>query len=151
MGKMKGTAADVKFGGTAVVGMGTWNWNGITANMLAQTEFGDFIETYKPGMKEGGNVGFNGLRDPADSTGQELMKKLWLNGVDITSLQLFLDNTSYYEFCQTAGYWDPGAGSTGMGTVASWGNVSAFDETQDKSDMMKVSFTIKVSGYLVLV
>lgn len=150
MGKKIGREADVKFGGVAVVGLGTWNWNGITAAMLPLTEFGDEIETYKPGIREGGNVGFTGLRDPADSTGQEILKRMWLAETDITSIQLFLDNTSYYEFCQTAGYWDP-TNTTAMGTVASWGNVSAFDENQDKSDMMKISFTLKVSGYLVLI
>ena len=145
-----GKDCKVALGTASVVGMGTWNLSGITSDSLEDTEFGDQWKTFKFGMKDGGQVTFNGLFDPADTTGQEVLKAANLDNTNITNLRLYVDNTSYYEPCQTTGYWSP-SDTTGNPTVLSHVNITSYDVSADKSGLMQTSFTAKVSGCMVLV
>jgi len=69
----------------------------------------------------------------------------------LTSLRLYVDNTSYYEPCQTAGYFAPGTLSTGQDTPASHVNITTYDISMDKAGLATISFTGKVSGVMVLI
>ena len=140
----------VKLAANSVVGMGTWSLSGISSDQLEDTEFGDSWKTFKFGLKDGGQVTFNGLYDPADTTGQEVLKAANLDNTDITNLRLYVDNTSYYEPCQTTGYWSP-SDTTGNPTVLSHVNITAYDISADKSGLMQSSFTAKISGCMVLI
>ena len=140
----------VKLGTGSIVGMGTWSLSGITSDSLESTEFGDNWKKFEFGIKDGGQVTFNGLFDPADTTGQDVLKAANLDNTDITTLRLYVDNTSYYEACQTTGYWTP-SDSVGNDTVLSVLNVTSYDISSDKSGLMQTSFTCKVSGCMVLI
>lgn len=145
-----GKDCKVTLGANTVVGMGTWNLSGITSDQLETTSFGDDWKRYEFGLKDGGQVTFNGLYDPADTTGQDELKAANLRETDITTLRLYVDNTSYFEPCQTTGYWSPST-TTGNPTQASHVNVTSYDVSSDKSGMMNTSFTAKVTGCMVLI
>jgi len=133
-----------------VVGMGTWALNGITSDELETTEFGDSWKSYKFGLKDGGTVTFSGLCDPADTTGQDVLKAANLDNTDITNLRLYVDNTSWYEPCQTTYYWSP-SDTTGNATVLSHVNVTSYNISSDKSGLIVTDFSCRVSGCMVLV
>jgi hypothetical protein len=150
MGTKIGKDCKVAIGAASVVGMGTWSLSGITSDSLEDTEFGDNWKTFKFGIKDGGQVTFNGLFDPADTTGQGVLKAANLDNTNLTTLRLYIDNTSYYEPCQTTSWWTA-SDSTNNETFPSHVNVTSYDISSDKSGLMQTSFTCKVSGCMVLV
>ena len=101
MGLKVGRDAAVKLGASTIVGQGTWSMNGITLDQLESTSFGDSWKKFVLGMRDGGTLGFNGFYDPADTTGQEALLNYQINGTEVTSLRMYIDNTSYWEPCQT--------------------------------------------------
>lgn len=146
-----GYKGKVTLGASTIVGMGTWSLSGITADQLESSDFGDNWKQYEFGMKDGGQISFDGLLDPADTTGQQALQAANLDNTDLTSLRLYVDNTSYYEPCRTTGYFAPGSLSTGQDTILSYVNVISYDIGMDKSGLGTISFTAKVSGVMVLV
>jgi len=146
-----GYKGKVALGADTIVGMGTWSMSGITADQMESSDFGDNWKQYEFGMKDGGQVSFDGLLDPADTTGQQALQKANLDNTDLTSLRLYIDNTSYYEPCQSTGYFAPGSLSTGQDTIYSYVNVTSYDIGLDKSGLGTISFTGKVSGVMVLI
>ena len=146
-----GKSCKVALGSTAVVGMGTWKLDGITADQMDTSYFGANWKTFEFGMKDGGTLTFNGFMDPDDVTGQNQLQAYNIANTDITSLRLYVDNTSYFEPCQTTGYYAPGALSTGIDTIYSWVNITSFSIGADKAGMLTVDFTAKVSGCMALV
>lgn len=150
MAKKKGKDMKVALGSDKVLGMGTWNLSGITSDQLEITEFGDDWKKFMFGLKDGGQISFNGLYDPDDVSGQDALRAANLNETDVTTLRLYIDNTSYFEPCQTTGYWSP-SDTTGNPTVLSYVNITAYDISGDKSGLGQCSFTAKMSGCMVLV
>ena len=146
-----GHKGKVTLGASTIVGMGTWSLSGITADQMESSDFGDNWKQYEFGMKDGGQISFDGLLDPADTTGQQALQKANLDNTDLTSLRLYIDLTSYYEPCQSTGYFAPGSLSTGQDTILSVVNVISYDIGLDKSGLGTISFTAKVSGVMVLV
>ena len=146
-----GRDCKVTLGTYTVLGLGTWSMDGITADQMESTEFGVKWKTYKFGMNDGGTISFSGLCDPADVTGQNVLRACNLNKSDITNMRLYIDNTSYYEPCQTTSYFGPGALSTGYDTIKSCVNVTSYNIKADKSSLVSVDFSCKVSGVMVLV
>ena len=150
MGYKSGKDCKVTLGANTVVGMGTWSISGITADQMDTSAFNDNWKTFEFGMKDGGTVEFSGLADPSDTTGQEVLELANLNNTDITTLRLYVDDTSYYEPCQSTGYYSP-ASTTGNDTFPSWVNVTSYNISADKAGMVQKSFSCKVSGNMVLV
>lgn len=146
-----GYKGKVALGANTIVGMGTWSMSGITADQMESSEFGDNWKKYEFGMKDGGQISFDGLLDPSDTTGQQALQKANLDNTDLTSLRLYMDLTSYYEPCQSTGYFAPGSLSTGQDTLLSVVNITSYDIGLDKSGLGTISFTAKVSGVMVLV
>ena len=145
-----GKDCKVTLGANTIVGVGTWSVTGITADRLETSAFGDNWKKYEFGMKDGGTISFNGLYDPADTTGQEELMQANIENTDITTLRLYVDNTSYLEPCQTTGYFSPST-TTGNDTELSNVNITSYEINSDKSGMMNVSFSAQVSGVMVLV
>jgi hypothetical protein len=140
----------VKIGTYTVLGQGQWSLSGVTADQLDASEFGLEWKQFEFGMLDGGQISFSGLFDPADSTGQEALREANIENTDMTTLRLYVDNTSYYEPCQTSGYLSPST-TSGASTEVSHVNIISFDISADKSGLMQTSFTAKVSGAMVLV
>lgn len=150
MSYRSGKDCKVTIGTNTVVGMGTWSIAGITADQIDTSAMGDNWKTFEFGMKDGGTITFDGLADPDDVTGQEELQLANIANTDMTTLRLYIDDTSYYEPCQTTGYFSP-TNSTGIDTRLSWVNIVSYDINADKADVVKVSFTAKVSGMMALV
>jgi len=144
-----GKDGKVALGADTVLGMGTWSMDGVTVEEFDASEFGDEWKTYEYGMKDGGTVQFNGHYDPTDATGQDGLIRANLYNSALTNLRLYINNTSYYEPCQTAGWFAPGAYSTGMPTIASSVTITSINIGMDKSGLGTISFTGKISGLMV--
>jgi len=146
-----GHLGKVTFGSATIVGMGTWTISGITADQMESSAFGDNWKTYEFGMKDGGQISFNGFLDPADTTGQQVLQKANMDNTDLTSLMLYIDNTSYYIPSASTSYFAPGSLSTGQDGKVSHVNITSYDISMDKAGLPTISFTAKVSGVMVLV
>jgi len=146
-----GHLGKVTLGASTIVGMGTWSLSGITADQMESSAFGQNWKTYEFGMKDGGQISFNGFLDPADVTGQTALQRANIENTDLTSLRLYVDNTSYYEPCQTTYYFAPNSLSTGNDTILSNVNITSYDISMDKAGLATISFTAKVSGLMVLI
>jgi len=145
-----GKDGKVTLGASTVAGMGTWSYDGITTEEFDSSAFGDEWKTFLYGMKDGGSVTFNGHYDPTDVTGQQALQQANLYNSALTSLRLYVDNTSYYTPCASTGYFSPTL-TTGAPTVLSSVTITTFNVGLDKSGLGTTSFTAKVSGLLVLV
>ena len=132
MGTQVGKDAAVGLGSTIVLGMGTWNMTGVTTDMYEDTEFRDEWKTFVPGLKDGGQITFNGIYNPDDTTGQGAMRTYCDNGDNVTSLRLYINNTSY---------WIP----TTTNPV-SHVNITEWNISTDKAGVAQASFTAKISG-----
>lgn len=150
MAKKKGAGFSVKLGANLIVGMGSVSLNGIQVDQMETTAFGDTWKQFMSGMKDGGDLSFDGFYDPADVTGQEALRVANLNGTDITNLRVYIDNTSYFEPCQTTGYFSP-ALTSNQQTQKSYLNIVSYDVKAGKADVASTSFKAKVSGCMVLV
>ena len=150
MAKKVGRACSLKLGSHTVVGMGTWALNGVTSDQLDTSSFGSQWKTFELGMKDGGTISFDGLLDMADSTGQVELLENNLNNSSVTTLKLYIDSTSYFEACATTGYFSPYS-TTGNDTIKSSVKIDSYSITADKSDMVKINFSGKISGCYVLV
>lgn len=146
-----GKNCKVTLGTNSILGMGTWSLSGITADELECSEFGDNWKRYEFGMKDGGTISFSGFFDPADVTGQNTLRAANVQNTDVTTLRLYVDNTSYFEPCRTTQYFGPGALSTGYDTFLSHVNITSYNVSADKSGLMNIEFTGRVTGVMVLV
>ena len=150
MARRVGKDAKVTLGTDTVTEMGTWSINGIQTEEFDASAFGDTWKEFEYGMKDGGTVSFNGHYDPDDTTGQQALQQANLYNSALTNLRLYIDNTSYFEPCQTTGYFSPNL-TTGAPTQASSVKITSLDITADKSGIETISFGGKVSGVMVLV
>lgn len=150
MARKVGKDAKVALGTATVAEMGTWSIDGISTDEFDASAFGDTWKKFEYGMKDGGTVSFNGHYDPADTTGQQALQQANLYNSALTNLRLYIDNTSYFEPCQTTGYFSPNL-TTGAPTQLSNVKITSLNIGADKSGLETISFTGKVSGCMVLV
>jgi hypothetical protein len=144
-----GKNGKVALGSTTIVGMGTWSLGGITTDEFDASAFGDNWKQYAYGMKDGGTISFNGHYDPTDTNGQEALRVAQNNNDALTSMRLYINNTSYFEPCQTTGFFAPGALSVSQDTLPSSIRITSVDIGLDKGGLGTISFQAKVSGCMV--
>ena len=150
MAAYQGRYSKVTLGSNKISGMGTWSLTGVTADQVEVSQFGDNWKSFVFGMKDGGTVSISGYADPSDTTGQQALMAANLANTNITNLQIYINSTSYFMPCQTTGYFSPTT-TTGADTQASYVNVTSFNMNTDKSNLLQISFDMKVSGVMVLV
>jgi hypothetical protein len=150
MAVFTGQNCSVRLGTVAVVGIGTWSLSGVTADQMEASDFGDNWKSFEFGMKDGGSITFSGLLDASDVTGYEELVYANNQNTDITDFRLYINSTSYYIPCATAGYFSP-VHTTGADTQVSYVNITAVEIGAEKSSLCTVSFTAKVSGNMVLI
>jgi len=138
MAATKGKGSKVTDGSNTILGMGTWSIDGVTSDQLEDTEFGDAWKTYLYGLNDGGTVSFNGYYDPADTTGQTVLRTANANQTQMTDIRFYVDSTSY---------WRPNS----TGTPSSHIIITAWNISADKSGLMQCTFSGKVSGKMDLV
>ena len=149
MSKRLGKNCSVKIGGNKIAGMGQMNINGVSVDQIEVTAMGDSWKSFMFGLKDGGEVTFSGFFDPDDSTGQNLVRLGNVLSSSLTDINFFIDNTSFYNPCQTTGYWDP-SNTSNMPTQMSYATITKWDVKFDKSGVGTCDFTAKISGCLVL-
>jgi len=145
-----GKNCKVALGATKVLGIGSWSMDGQTRAEIDDTEFGDEYAKFKFSVINGGAITFAGNYKKDDVTGQDALDDFFDQATDLTSLRLYVDNTSYYEPCQTTSYLRPNNTST-ANTKLSYVNITAKPITADKGALMGISFTAKISGQMVLI
>ena len=150
MAKRVGKDCKVALGSNIVSEMGTLTLDGIVTDQMDASAFGDGWKEFMYGMKDGGSVNFNGWFDPDDTQGQEQLVLANLYNSALTNLRVYIDNTSYYEPCQTTYYFSPTV-TTGAPTKLSSVTITSLNINGDKAGIMTASFTGKVSGVMVLV
>lgn len=133
-----GKACAVKLGTATVVGMGTWRMPGVNTDLIETTSFGDSAKKFITGLLDYGDVSFEGLYDPADSTGQAALIAANLSGTTLTTVRLYVDNTSYWAPNLTA---DSASGML----------VQSFSIEAEKSGAMRISFSGRATGPWALV
>lgn len=145
-----GKDAKVTLGSDTIIGIGDWSIDGMTRQEFDASQFGDEDVSYEYGMREGGSISFSGNHDPTDTTGQVAIEEAHDANTDLTNLRCYIDNTSYYEPCQTTGYLSPNK-TTGANTVLSHVNITSQSINYDKGSLGRTSFNARVSGRMVLV
>lgn len=145
-----GYLGKVSIGATKVLGMGKWEYTAPSAEEHDSTEFGDNWEKTLLGIKKGGSISFEGLLDPGDTTGQEVLALAAAENTQMTTMRFYVDNTSYYECCRTTGYFSP-TNTTGKSTVLSYIQLNPPVIGTDKNGLATCRFSGKVSGLLVLI
>ena len=144
-----GKDGKVTLGTSTVVGMGTWSLDGIVTEEFDASAFGDDWKQFEYGMKDGGNVSFNGHYTPTDTTGQQALQQANLYNSALTNLRLYINDNSYFEPCQTTGHFSP-ALTTGAPTPNNCSvTITSINIGMDKSGLGTISFTGKVSGVMV--
>lgn len=133
-----GNNCKVTLGANTVVGMGTWELPGITTDLLESTAFGDTAKQYMTGLLDYGDVNFEGLYDPADVTGQDILLSANLNNSKIANIRLYVDNTSY---------WTPNVTEVSAAGML----VQSVAIGSNKSELMTIKFGGKCTGPWVLV
>lgn len=133
----KGKQCKVTIGADKIVGLGTWAITGIVTDIFEDTEFGDNWKTYQFGLKDGGEISFEGLYDPDDANGQDALRAAQENDSTLTELRLYIDNTSY---------WTPKTTSP-----TSHVNVTTWNIRADKGGLLASDFTCKISGAMELI
>jgi hypothetical protein len=91
-----GHNAKVTLGANTIVGMGTWELPGISTDLLESTAFGDTAKQFLTGLLDYGDVNFEGLYDPADTTGQDIILSANKNSSKIGNVRLYVDANSYW-------------------------------------------------------
>lgn len=132
----KGKNCKVTIGANKVLGMGTFSIAGVDSDLLDDTEFGDDWKQFQIGLKDGGELTFNGLYDPADSTGQDYLRSANLNDAQVTNIRFYVDANSY---------WTPKTTNP-----ASYVLVTGWEISAEMNGMVQCSFTCKVSGAMEL-
>ena len=139
------------FGTNTIVGISDVSFDGVTVDELEVTAFGNNgWKTFETGLKDGGTVSFSGQYDPDDTTGQDILARAMVNGTELTSFRIYIDETSYFEPCQTTGYLSPGA-TTGQSTILSNVKVTQHNIKGAVNAMGTVDFKMKISGVMVMV
>ena len=136
MATYSGRNATVRIGSTAVVGIGSWNMEGVTIDQIDTTAFGSVWKTFEAGMSDGGQITFDGYFDPTDTAGQTYLMTANNDGTQITggttSIRFYYSAGSYYTPCTS--------------NPVSYVLITNYSIKADKSDICRVSFTAKVSG-----
>jgi len=145
-----GKDCSVKLATNSIVLMGTWSLSGVNTDQLETTAFGNEWKTYEFGLKDGGTVSFSGLYDATDTTGQHELMEANVEATDLTDIRLYINTTSYFVPNQTDGYFSPTV-TTGASTEESHVNITSLNINSDKSGLVNIDFTGKVSGVMVLV
>ncbi len=136
MAKSPGKACKVQWGSTTkVTGIGSWDMPGISTDLLESTEMGDEWKQFIAGLKDGGEITFDGLFDPADA-GQKDLRDANLLGSSITTLRFYVNSVSYFAPTTT--------------NPASSLLITKWSVKADKSALLACSFTAKVSGAMEL-
>jgi len=143
-----GKDCKVTLGANSILGMGNWSIGGGSVAELDDTEFGDDYNQILTGLITSGNVSFAGLYKADDTQGQDLIYQAFHYGSSLTDIRFYVNDTSYYTPNSTT------AAGGGLPAEAPVSNIYITGEPQitaDRSGLMQISFTARVSGVMRLI
>lgn len=136
MATYNGREASVKVGTYTVAELASWDLD--LSN--AEIDTGVFGTTW--GKSDVGgrkwNVTVAGFYDPTDTTGQNAIEDAWAGGTLVSTIRLYVDNTSY---------WVPDTTTV----TASGGRVTAYRIGQSFQGVASINFTLSGSGAITFV
>jgi len=91
---LMGRNASVKIETTLIENLGRWTIN-FTGADIDVSKFGTVWERRMPGMV-GWNGTIEGMWDPADTTGQEVLMAAKIGGTKITTIRFYVDDENYW-------------------------------------------------------
>jgi hypothetical protein len=138
MATYSGRNATVRMGTTAVVGIGTWNFEGVTVDQIDTTAFGSIWKTFEAGMMDGGTISFEGYFDPSDSAGQAQLMTYNEDGTHIVGGGVATGLRFYYS---TGGYYEAATSNP-----VSYILMTSYSVKADKADVARITFSAKISG-----
>jgi len=150
MAEMVGKYFGIKLGTAAIAGMGNMTISIPDDERVDDTAYGDEGVDYTYTRKTPTTVTCDGWYDVTDTTGVRAMHLNKIEHTEFTDLRIYVDTTSYYTPCQTAGYFDP-TSTTGANTIVSHCKCIGFNVDADRADLGRLSLTIEVFWDLVLV
>ena len=137
MAALQGYLAKVSIGASKILGISRMQIQGIRADQIEKSQFGDTWKSFMIGQKDGGTVSFSGYLDLTDTTGQNFLRLANISNTNVTDIRFYINNTSYYEPDQTG--------------QASYINVVGWNVSAEVAGRIDCDFELKVSGQLVLV
>lgn len=136
MAAYNGRNCTVRIGNTSLLGIGDWNMEGVSVDQIDTTSFGSTWKTFEAGMSDGGQITFSGYFDPTDTAGQVALRNLNEAGERLyggtTSIRFYYSAGSYFSPCTS--------------NPESFVLITNYSIKADKSDVCRISFTMKVSG-----
>jgi len=134
MAGQRGYKGKVSLSTTKVVGIGKWEYSGITNQVLDSTELEDEFDSKEYGRGNGGTVTFSGFYDPDDSTGQAVIRAACI-------AKTAVDTIRFYFGAGESDYFKLDASASALVT-----NVSGPSADKDASGLCPISFTVEISG-----
>lgn len=143
-----GHECKVTIGSHTIVGLGTWSFSGGSYAELDDTDFGDDDNRMLRGIRTGGTVTFAGSYKKDDTTGQDKIRDAYWLKSDLTTLQFYVDDTSYYTPNSTtaAGGGLPAETMVSHIKILAEPNISV-----DKSGLATIEFSGKIEGAMRLI
>ena len=133
----RGADGKVTLGSNTISLMGTWSMSGIQTDLGETTAFGDEWKQFRPMLKDGGTISFNGLFDGTDTAGQTALRNYNAANTSVSDIRFYVDDNSYY------------IPSTTNPLSYVW--ITEWNVDSDKAQLVTASFSCKVSGKMVLV
>lgn len=131
MSTYNGRDGKVVIGTWTVAEMASWSLD-LSNDEIDTTAFGSTWKKSDVGMR-GWSLSVEGHYDPSDSTGQNDIEDAWADGSLVTTIKLYVDNTSYWVPDITT---DSDAG----------GRITSYSINQAHDTVAGISFTLSGSG-----
>ena len=138
MSTFSGRNASVRMGSTALIGIGTWSFEGVTVDQIDTSCFGTVWKSFEAGMMDGGTISFEGYFDPGDTAGQATLMTYNEDGTHIIGGGIATGLRFYYT---TAGYYEAATSNP-----VSYIIMTSYSVKADKADVARVTFSAKISG-----
>ena len=136
MSTYNGRDGKVVIGTYTVAEMASWSLD-LSNDEIDTTAFGSTWKKSDVGMR-GWSLSVEGHYDPSDSTGQNDIEDAWADGSLITTIKLYVDNTSY---------WVPDLTTD----TAAGGRITSYSINQAHDTVAGISFTLSGSGPITFV
>ena len=141
MAAIAGKNTMVTFGANnrRITGLGTWRLTGMSTDLIEVSEFCVDWKDWLFGLKDGGEVSFNGYFNRS-CTSQLALMDLNMTGACVTSLRFHLSCVS-----SAGGYFLP---MTITPFTNSCIRITSWEVTSEKAGLVEVSFTGKIIGLM---
>ena len=128
-----GNKCKVTLGANTIVGVGTWEFTGVAADLLETTAMGDTAKQFMTGLVDYGGFNLTGLYDKLDTNGQLILDSANKNNSKIGDIRFYVDSVSYY-------IPDTGA------VTAAGALIQSVAITADKGSIMQIRVSGKFTG-----